>query len=94
MFSRNKYRNKSDLVQTHHKDGEDLYNRAATLVRDNKDFYNQVHQKKYLELGKHYMQVNDARSAINCFKKVIGLKTREIIYKNQSLRLMEQLKNK
>jgi tetratricopeptide (TPR) repeat protein len=74
-------------------DGEIYYNRAATLARGSRGFYNQVHQKKFLELGKYYMRANDMRTALKYFKKAVGLKTPDMIYKNQAVQLYARLKS-
>lgn len=74
-------------------EGRRYYNQAISLAGKKSNLAKLANQKKYLELGKYYLEEGDTKKAARLLKKGAAIKTKEKYYKKQISRFISQLKS-
>jgi len=74
-------------------EGTKLYNRAAFLTKRNKDLEARVNQKKFLELGKHYLEVGDNKKAVRLLEKGLKFKSKVKYFENKIIELLIEVRS-
>lgn len=79
------------LKEDNLKEGQRLYNKAASLAK-NEELRRMIHQKKSIEIAKYYLEQNNRKQAIKFLNSVIKLKTRYSAFQRQARALLQRLK--
>jgi len=72
-------------------EGRRWYNQAVEMAGKDVKLAALVEQKKYLELGRYYMEHGKVREAIRLLKKGLASKASDTRYKNRILKLLESV---
>jgi hypothetical protein len=75
------------IMESSVREGIRLYEKAEKLA-PNKEWKRLVRQKKYVELGRHYLAIANREESERALKRVVSIDTRSQVYIMQAQRLL------